>query len=73
MQLEKQFPAYFSKYALVTFRPDISYYDAMIRGRKQDAILMKICQNEKMEWSEIEIETIFNSMNSEIGVLNSET
>ncbi|MBK9729448.1 MAG: FAD-dependent monooxygenase [Saprospiraceae bacterium] len=73
MQLEKQFPAYFSKYALVTFRPDISYYDAMIRGRKQDAILMKICQNEKMEWSELEIETIFNSMNSEIGVLNSET
>ena len=47
MQLEKQFPEYYSKYAMVTFRPDISYFDAMIKGRKQDELLMNICASEK--------------------------
>jgi kynurenine 3-monooxygenase len=41
--LEQKFPGYFSKYSLVTFRDDISYKQAMIQGRKQDAALMKIC------------------------------
>jgi kynurenine 3-monooxygenase len=42
-KLEQQFTDYFSKYSLVTFREDVTYEDAMIRGRQQDEILMKIC------------------------------
>jgi kynurenine 3-monooxygenase len=42
-KLEQQYPDYFSKYSMVTFREDISYKEAMDKGRKQDAILMEIC------------------------------
>lgn len=41
--LEKTHPNFYSKYSLVTFRPDISYYEAMRRGRRQDEILMEYC------------------------------
>ncbi len=40
LQLEQNYPDYFSKYSLVTFREDITYHDAMVKGRKQDDILM---------------------------------
>ncbi|MFZ4542887.1 MAG: FAD-dependent oxidoreductase [Saprospiraceae bacterium] len=43
-RLEQQFEDYFSKYSLVTFRADIPYEEAMNRGRKQDALLMEICE-----------------------------
>lgn len=49
MQLEQQFPDYYSKYSLVTFRDDISYEEAMSRGRKQDEILLNLCQDEDAE------------------------
>ena len=41
--LEKKYPDYFSKYSLVTFQEHIPYHDAMVKGRKQDAILMEAC------------------------------
>lgn len=41
--LEQQFPDYFSKYSLVTFRPDVSYRQAMEQGRRQDEVLMRLC------------------------------
>ncbi len=41
--LEQNFQDYFSKYSLVTFRPDIPYSIAMEQGRKQDNLLMDIC------------------------------
>lgn len=63
MKLEKQFPEYYSKYALVTFRPDISYYDAMVRGRKQDEFLMGVCANEINHWSDEELKIYYNSIN----------
>ena len=44
-QLEQTFADYFSKYSLVTFRPDVPYSFAMHRGRQQDALLMDICAN----------------------------
>jgi kynurenine 3-monooxygenase len=44
-KLEHTFPEYYSKYSMVTFRADISYESAMIKGRKQDELLMKICAN----------------------------
>lgn len=49
MQLEQQFPDYYSKYSLVTFQPDLSYEEAMIRGRKQDQLLMDLCKNDDFE------------------------
>ncbi|NND16667.1 MAG: FAD-dependent monooxygenase [Eudoraea sp.] len=49
MQLEQQFPDYYSKYSLVTFRPELSYHEAMKRGRLQDKLLLQICENEHCE------------------------
>lgn len=50
-QLEQQFPDYFSKYALVTFRDDVPYRQAMEQGRRQDEILMQICRdNPHTDW-----------------------
>lgn len=45
MQLEQQFPDYYSKYSLVTFKPDLPYAQAMKLGRAQDELLLKICTN----------------------------
>ncbi|MGD9590505.1 MAG: FAD-dependent oxidoreductase [Pyrinomonadaceae bacterium] len=42
-KLEQQFPGYFSKYSMVTFREDMPYSEAQRRGNAQDAFLMKIC------------------------------
>jgi len=49
MQLEQQFPNYYSKYSLVTFQPQLPYQDAMARGRKQDQLLLQMCGNEDFE------------------------
>jgi kynurenine 3-monooxygenase len=49
-RLEQTFPDYFSKYSLVTFRDDVNYADAMLRGRKQDELLMKICEHSDTNW-----------------------
>jgi kynurenine 3-monooxygenase len=35
---------YFSKYALVTFRPDLKYREALVRGRLQDDFLLEYCK-----------------------------
>lgn len=40
VHLEQNYPHYFSKYSMVTFREDLSYYEAMVKGRMQDNILM---------------------------------
>ena len=43
MAFEGQFPtAYSSKYSLVTFNEDISYHQAMTRGRAQDKTILKL-------------------------------
>lgn len=39
--LEKTYPDYYSKYSMVTFRNDLTYHEAMTKGRKQDEWLMK--------------------------------
>lgn len=44
MQLEMQFDDYYSKYGLVTFQPEIPYSQAMELGRKQDELLLKMCE-----------------------------
>ena len=45
MQLEQTYPDYFSKYSMVTFRPDMGYEEAMIKGRKQDEYLLSLYEN----------------------------
>ncbi len=49
MQLEQQFPDYYSKYSLVTFRPELPYAHAMKLGRAQDELLLNICTNGDLE------------------------
>ncbi len=42
-RLEQNFPDYFSKYSMVTFREDLPYSVAKEKGNAQDALLMRIC------------------------------
>lgn len=46
-KMEETFPDYYSKYSMVTFNPSISYSEAMIRGRKQDELLLGICRGKE--------------------------
>ncbi len=49
MLLEKQYADYYSKYSLVTFQPDLSYHEAMVRGRLQDQMLLDICRDDHLK------------------------
>lgn len=42
-RLEHDYPEYFSKYSLVTFREDIAYSEAKSRGNAQNEVLMELC------------------------------
>ncbi len=44
-KLEHEFPNYFSKYSMVTFREDLPYSVAKEKGNAQDKLLMEICAN----------------------------
>ncbi|MEP1488687.1 MAG: NAD(P)/FAD-dependent oxidoreductase [Algibacter sp.] len=49
MALEKQFPTkYNSKYSLVTFNEDISYKEAMVKGRAQDKAILNLLADKKI-------------------------
>ena len=54
MQLEQTFPTYYSKYSLVTFDEDVSYAEAMRRGRKQDELLLALCSSKKSDQMSLE-------------------
>ncbi|MCB0374474.1 MAG: kynurenine 3-monooxygenase, partial [Sinomicrobium sp.] len=45
MKLEQAYTDYYSKYSLVTFRPDIPYSSARKRGIKQDELLLELCSD----------------------------
>lgn len=49
MQLEQNYQNYYSKYSLVTFRPDLPYSEAMALGRKQDKLLLSLCAKYDLE------------------------
>lgn len=49
MVLEKNFPDYSSKYSLVTFNEDVSYHDAMLRGRAQDKAILNMLADKKID------------------------
>ena len=46
-RLEQEFPDYFSKYSMVTFREDLPYSEARQLGNAQDRLLMEICREEE--------------------------
>ena len=62
MQLEQKFPEYYSKYSLVTFRPELSYDQAMRRGRLQDKLLLSLCKDENCE--KMPLQDIYNQLRS---------
>lgn len=49
MKLEQTYEAYYSKYSLVTFRPDMPYAKAMDLGRKQDKMLLDLVKDKEVE------------------------
>ena len=61
MQLEQTYPEYYSKYSLVTFKPELGYLQAMTQGRNQDRFLLNIC-DKATDISEINIEEVFNQL-----------
>ncbi|MCO6511814.1 MAG: FAD-dependent monooxygenase [Aridibacter famidurans] len=60
-RLEQQYPDYFSKYSMVTFREDLPYSEAMRRGNAQDRILMEICARET-DVSKIDAEKVLERL-----------
>lgn len=50
MQMEQTFDDYYSKYSLVTFRPELDYETAMLLGRQQDNLLLNYVQNNPSNW-----------------------
>jgi len=60
MKLEQTYQAYYSKYSLVTFNPNLPYVKAMDLGRKQDNLLLSIC--EKNELNDISLDDVFKQL-----------
>lgn len=54
LALEQLYPDYFSKYALVTFHPEVPYTEAHRRGNAQDALLMSLCADVQPEAQDYE-------------------
>lgn len=60
MKLEQQYEDYYSKYSLVTFRPELPYADAMRLGRKQDEFLLEKCSRSNGE--ELDVEEVYEAV-----------
>ena len=60
MQLEQNYPEYYSKYSLVTFNEHISYTEAMRKGREQDALLLDICRRGETTDHKVILEKLMN-------------
>ena len=54
MALEDQFPDYYSKYSLVTFKPELSYAEAMVKGRRQDEFLLNLVADKEVDQLDLE-------------------
>lgn len=61
MLLEQTYPDYYSKYSLVTFKPELPYAIAMKLGRKQDELLLNICK-QVHDIGELSIENIHHQL-----------
>ena len=62
MKLEQEYSDYYSKYSLVTFLPDVTYREAMLRGRKQNELLLEMCKND--DFKEIPLEEYYKKVNA---------
>jgi len=60
-KLEHEFPDYFSKYSMVTFREDLPYSVAKRKGNAQDKLLMEICA-EVEDVSEIDLNEVMEKV-----------
>lgn len=60
MQLEQQFPDYYSKYSLVTFQPKLPYATAKKQGRKQDELLLQMCSQD--DFDDIPLEDYYKKL-----------
>ena len=59
LALENHYPNYRSKYAMVTFYPEVPYQEARRRGNAQDAFLMNYCTENQ---EDIQLETLYNKL-----------
>jgi kynurenine 3-monooxygenase len=62
-KLEHEFPDYFSKYSMVTFREDLPYSIAKQKGNAQDKLLMEICANAE-DANEIDLNDVMRKVES---------
>ncbi len=60
MKLEQMFEDYYSKYSLVTFRPEMRYSDAMRIGRAQDKLLLSICEDREVD--DLDLNRVMNQL-----------
>jgi kynurenine 3-monooxygenase len=58
-KLEHEFPEYFSKYSMVTFRDDLPYSVARQKGNAQDRFLMELCTDIESV-SELDLKEVFD-------------
>ena len=63
LKLEQEYPEYYSKYSLVTFKEELPYHIAMQQGRKQDEALMKIAA-EVESVDDVDLEDILRRLNT---------
>lgn len=66
--LEQRYPDYFSKYALVTFHPEVPYSLAKQRGELQNQILLDICRRQP-DIEKIDLETVYRKIKEAIETL----
>lgn len=64
-RLEQQYPDYFSKYALVTFHPEVPYSVAKQRGELQNKILLDICR-QQTDIESIDLEMVYRKVREAI-------
>ena len=60
MQLEQKYPEYYSKYSLVTFRPELPYGEAMRIGRAQDKLLLDICKDDS--YKDVDLSDVYSKL-----------
>jgi kynurenine 3-monooxygenase len=66
-KLEQNYPEYFSKYSMVTFREDLPYSEAKAKGNAQDAFLMAFCGNVETV-DGVDLDELITRMDKEITV-----
>ncbi|MBL6962529.1 MAG: FAD-dependent monooxygenase [Bacteroidetes bacterium] len=69
MKLEQTFEDYMSKYSMVTFNENIRYSEAMIKGRRQDELLLEYCK-EHTQMEDVKLEEALEYINTNSRKIN---